>query len=223
MTTSLKKYAFAAFLATAAAITAHAQSIFSNTITGTRPNASNPYTTGQVVDPYLTVSGIGRSSVLNGNDTIANEYSAGNWTASFDETRYFTFTLTPAPGYELNLTSFVFNSSNNGMGPQQSSLRISVDGFANDLDNFTYLGGSIDLGSSDYQHLTGPVEFRLYGYGGAGGSGSYFRVSDFTFNGTLVASAVPEPSTYAVIFGSVALAGAIWYRRRPTKSPAVAA
>lgn len=31
-------------------------------------------------------------------------------------------------------------------------------------------------------------------------------------------SAIPEPSTYAAIFGGVALAGAIWWRRREAKS-----
>jgi len=44
------------------------QSIFTNPITGTNPNTSNPYTTGQIVDPNLTVSGIGRGTGINGNN-----------------------------------------------------------------------------------------------------------------------------------------------------------
>src|SRR5699024_3711461 len=79
-----------------------AQSIFSNTITGTSPGLSNPYTSGQTFDAHLTVSGIGRGSGLTGNG--ANDrYTAVNFTSSstIDLNDYFEFILTPASGYNI--------------------------------------------------------------------------------------------------------------------------
>jgi len=45
----------------------------------------------------------------------------------------------------------------------------------------------------------------------------------FTFteaSGTLSVSAIPEPATYAAAFGALALAGAVWNRRRRSSAQA---
>ena len=54
------------------------QSIFSNTITGTTPNTSNPYTIGQVTNANITVSGIGRGSGISGNNANRVDGSGRN-------------------------------------------------------------------------------------------------------------------------------------------------
>ena len=74
----------------------NAQVIFENSITGSNPNTSNPYTTGQTNNANLTVSGIGRGSGITGSNGN-NRYSASNWTqgASSDNNDYFYWTLTP--------------------------------------------------------------------------------------------------------------------------------
>ena len=69
-----------------------AQSIFTNPINGTNPNypsLANPFTSGQTVDPNITVSGIGRLTV--NPDNLNNVYSAINWTNSttIDLSQYF--------------------------------------------------------------------------------------------------------------------------------------
>ncbi|WP_396155685.1 hypothetical protein, partial [Flavobacterium macrobrachii] len=51
------------------------QSIFTNPITGTNPNTANPYTTNQVVDADMTVSGIGRGSGINSENRNDSYYA----------------------------------------------------------------------------------------------------------------------------------------------------
>ena len=50
------------------AMGSNAQVIFENSITGSNPNTSNPYTTGQTNNANLTVSGIGRGSGITGSN-----------------------------------------------------------------------------------------------------------------------------------------------------------
>ncbi|HSI09159.1 MAG TPA: autotransporter-associated beta strand repeat-containing protein [Rariglobus sp.] len=47
---------------------------------------------------------------------------------------------------------------------------------------------------------------------------STFTTSVFTGIGSLTVSAIPEPSTYAALLGSMTLAGALWKRRRTVRS-----
>jgi hypothetical protein len=187
------------------------QAIFSNTITGTNPNLSNPFTTGQTVSSGLSVSGIGRGSGISGSN--ANDrYSATGWnSASFDSNDYFTWTLTPAAGTKLNLVSLTYTGQASASGPVNFTLRSSVDSFTTAIGTPTATGTTITLTSPSFQGLTSSVEFRLYGWAGSSGLGT-FSVNDFTFSGTL--SAVPEPSTYAAIVGSAAFGAVVVVRRR---------
>jgi hypothetical protein len=73
-----------------AASPAHAQNLFSNPIDGTNPSTDNPFTSGQVVAPYVTVSGIGRGTGINANSG-SNRYNATAWNLSgLDSSDYFT-------------------------------------------------------------------------------------------------------------------------------------
>jgi hypothetical protein len=188
-----------------------AQAVFTNPITATNPSTSNPFTAGQTVDDHLSVSGIGRGSGITAS-SAADRYSASNWnSASLNTTDYFTWTLTPSTGYQLNLSSFVYTGQASGTGPTSFALRSSVEGFSTNIGAPTAGGTTITLTSSAFQGLTDSVEFRLYGWNASSSSGS-FSVNDFTFNGTL--SAVPEPSTYATLAGLLTLGAAIIRRRR---------
>ena len=160
------------------------QSIFTNPITGTNPNTSNPYTIGQTPDPNIAVSGIGRGSGING--TNANDrYNANGWdTGTLDPTAYFTFTLTPNSGYEIDFVSFVYTGQASGTGATSVALRSSLDGFASNIGSPTIVGTTIDLSGAQFQGVSVPIEFRLYGWGASGSSGT-FSVNNFTFNGTV--------------------------------------
>ena len=158
------------------------QSIWTNPITGTNPNTANPYTTGQVFDPNITVSGIGRGPGAVG--TNANDrYNANSWnTAAIDLTAYFEFTLTPNVGCEIDFTSFVYTGQASGTGPTSFALRSSVDGFVANIGAPTAGGLTISLAAAAYQNITTAITFRLYAWG-ASASGGTWSVNDFTFNG----------------------------------------
>ena len=171
---------------------ANGASIFSNAIDGTNPNTSNPFTSGQVVDANITISGIGRGSGITGNNGD-NRYNASSWnTATLDGTAYFTFTLMPNEGYEIQFDSFEYTSQRSNASISQFAFRSSLDGFAEDIGAPTFSGTSIDL--SSLTSITGAVEFRFYAWG-ASSSANTFSINSFSFNGAAVPlAAVPEPT-----------------------------
>ena len=209
------------FLLTASALTAvclsgaagaYAQ-ILSNTITDADPSTANPYTNNQVVAANVTATGIGRGIGLVGS-SAANRYSATSFNdvdlaTSIAGSDYFTFTLTPTNTASLNFGNLTFTLQASGTGPTTFALLSSVSGFSsgNQIATATLAGNTVTLSVSDatlganYDNVTSPIEFRLYGYGAssAAGTGS---VNDFSFGGAVT---VPEPSTYAMMAGAFGL------------------
>ena len=181
----MKRLSLFILLLIATAGTVSGQDIFSNPITGTNPNTSNPYTTGQTVADNITVSGIGRGAGISG--TNANDrYNANSWnTPSLDETAYFEFVLTPNEGYAIDFTSFVYTSQASGTGASSFAFRSSVDGFTSNVGSPTATGVTIDLSGESFQGISSAITFRLYGWGTTN-SGGTFSVNDFTFNGAVV-------------------------------------
>ncbi|MCE3016580.1 MAG: PEP-CTERM sorting domain-containing protein [Pirellula sp.] len=180
--------------------------IFQNLITGTNPNAFNPYTTGQTFDSGITVSGIGRGGGINGTDTN-DRYNATSWNTSvIDLTAYFTFTLTPNTGNMISYESFQYQGQASATGPTTFAFRSSLDGFSANVGSANANGTTINLSSAQFQNVNSATEFRLYGWGATSSAGT-FSVNEFTFTGTV--SAVPEPSSIALLslvgFGGVVL------------------
>jgi hypothetical protein len=157
--------------------------VFSNPITGTNPNTSNPYTTGQTVNPNITVSGIGRGAGAIGSG--ANDrYNANSWnTAAIDLTAYFEFTLTPNATFCLNFTNFIYTGQASATGATSFAFRSNLDGFTTNIGTPNAAGTTINLSSASFQNLTGPITFRLYGWG-ASAAGGTFSINSFEFNGT---------------------------------------
>ena len=183
----MKKFITLFILCLAFVSTAWAQSIFSNPITGTNPNTSDPYTTGQTVTPAccLTATGIGRGTGITGAN--ANDrYNANSWnTATLDPTAYFTFTLTPNVGQEIDFVSFVYTGQASNAAINSFAFRSSVDGFTADLGAPTATGATIGLSGAAFQNITTSIEFRLYAWGSTAVAGNTFSVNEFTFNGLL--------------------------------------
>ncbi len=177
--------------------------IFGNDITGTNPGLSNPFTTGQTVDGSITVSGIGRGSGVNG--ASANDrYNANSWnTVSLDTNAYFTFTLTPNAGQQIDFFDFTYTGQASGTGPTSFIFRSSIDGFTSNLGGPLATGATISLTDASFQSITSAIEFRLYGFGATSSAGT-FSVNDFAFQGTV--SAVPEP-TSLLLFGMAFASG----------------
>ena len=191
------------------------EALWTNPITGTNPNTANPYTSGQSVAAGLTVSGIGRGTGING-DNANNRYSANNWnTPALDINDYFTLKLTPDAGNSLSLTNFVYTGQASGTGPTAFAFRSSIDTFVSDIGTPTATGATISLSSGSFQNLSSATEFRLYGWGASGSTGT-FSVNDFTFNGSV--TAVPEPTSIALVSLMCCTGFVAAIRRRIAKS-----
>lgn len=191
-----------------------ATAIFTNPITGTNPNTSNPYTAGQTFDANITVSGIGRGSGINGTNSN-DRFNATGWSSGgLDLNDYFTWTLTPNAGYKISFDNFVYTSQASATGPVNFAFRSSVDSFGSNIGSPSVGGTTISLAAAAYQNVTAPMEFRFYGFGASMAVGT-FSINSFTFNGTVaalpVSSAVPLPAGGA---GALALLVACAMRRR---------
>ena len=174
-----------------------AQGIYSNPISDPNPSASNPFTAGDIFDPNITVSGISRGPTVNAN-AGSNRFNATAWNLSnLDQGDYFSWTLTPQAGYEIDFTSLSGNWQRSGTGPQSYVLKTSTDNFASAISTGAVTGNSsavsYSLDLSSLQHETSPIEFRLYAFGGTNSAGT-FSINDFEFDGTVQQSSVLPPS-----------------------------
>ena len=162
-----------------------AANIFLNDITGNDPSTANPFTSGQVVDPSLTVSGIGRGPGVASN-AGDDRYNCNGWnTTTIDLTAYITFTLTPVAGKNIRLSSFTYTGQTSGTGPTSFAFRSSVDNFANNLGSPDNNGATIDLSAAQFQNIKTAITFRLYAWGTTN-SGGTFSVNSFVFAGAVV-------------------------------------
>ena len=170
------------------------QSIWTNTIDGTNPSETNPFTDGDVKNANITVSGIGMTGLQSnaGNNT----YNAKNFPTSsnINTGSYFSFTLTPNTTYAINFASLVFSRQKSSTGPVTWAIRSSIDNYAANIGSTFTPGTSsgietIDLSNTSFQNITSAVTFRIYGWDAdtANGTG---RISDFTFNGTVTGGTV---------------------------------
>ncbi len=164
-------------------------SIWSNDITAANPSATNPYTTGDVKNANIVVSGITRGSGLTAS-SASGRFSATGWsTSTLDANDYFEFTLTPDNNYEIDFSSFQYTSQISG-GASTHAFRSSLDGFTSDIGTPTVSGTTVDLSASAYQKVKTAVTFRFYTYGVSAASRA-FSINDFVFTGNVVAACTP--------------------------------
>jgi hypothetical protein len=183
-------WAIATLALTALAADARAVNIFSNPIT-TAVQTQNPYTAEQTFDPNITVSGIGHGSGVTPNTaTGGSRYNMQGWAASLDANDYYTFTLTPNAGYQIDFTNLAGQWQRSNTGPTSYILKSSFDAFDGTLASGTIVNGagnySLDL--STLQDVATSIEFRLYAFGNGAAAGT-FSFNDFTFDGLV------EPTT----------------------------
>lgn len=191
MITSLPQKSFRSLLAGLLFITTgltFGQSIWTNPIDATNPALQNPYTTGDVKDPNINVSGIGRGSGITAN-AGNGRYNATNWTMSnsVNADEYFSFTLTPILGYKINFVSLVYTLQRSSTGPSNFAVRSSLDNYAANIVLITETGTAavektIALSGAAFQNISSAITFRIYGYNATGATGTS-SINDFTFNG----------------------------------------
>jgi hypothetical protein len=150
--------------------------------------------------------------------------------AAFAANDTFSFTVTPPPGFQFNLTSLTFNVVSGGTAnfpPNQrgTGVRSSLtDG--TDLSTSTPVDALlpvlerspiVSLSSPAFQNITGPVTFTFAVQTPNGNDTIVFN--DITLNGTL--TPIPEPASLGLwlSFG-VAGAGSVWRKWRNRKAAA---
>lgn len=151
----------------------------------------------------------------------ASGFDAGDLSLALSASDYFTFSIAPTSGNQMTLQNVIYKLSATTSGATGGALFSDVGGFASTADaisTFGITGGtnndnSISLGAS-FQNLTGPVEFRLYFFGGGGSTTDKVRFRNLSGDDLIVDGTVgpiPEPSTLlCALFG----AGLFAIRRR---------
>jgi hypothetical protein len=194
----------------------HADLIAGNTFDGST-DGSDPFTAGEITAAGVTSSGVSRPGYINngGFDAlVASELRTFTQVLNF--TRYFGITITPDVGTTIDFDDFSYSgfetlAAGATLGPNTFVLRSDIDGFGGSGDIPTLggaagvTGGTFDLSGTQYQDVTGPVEFRLYIQSpdtSEYSPNTSYSLDNFSINGT-VTSTVPEPSSFLLV-GSIA-------------------
>jgi hypothetical protein len=220
-----------------------AQTLFTYTFSDVT-TSSGKSSAGSVAS-NITFSSFTASSAVAANSSAANVFGFATWTTgatngsntfsgALDLTRYYEFTLTPQIGYSLSLTDISFDAGRSATGPRQFAIRSSSDSYASNIAGtatgvVSTVGGNLfqftdnastnliagqSITMSAFTNLTTALTLRIYAFNAEAGTGT-FRIDNLAINGTV--SAIPEPSTYAAIFGALALAGVVVHRRRQAR------
>ncbi len=196
------------------------------------PSYSISGSTGDNIDSgALTLSTSVNTTTTSGQYGFkVNEEGTPGLANSITRGYYIQFTVAASTGYDLSISSIEWNGSSSASGSDNIALLSDVKGFTdgNEIASFTNDGSTggydetISSGSFDssYNNLSS-ITFRIYGWNISGSTGTTFlrnlSGNDLVINGTTAASAVPEPSTYALIFGAATL-GFCVYRRRAKRA-----
>lgn len=196
--------------------------------------ASDP---GVVVSTVSSIGAFGVSTT-SGTSFLRSPETGNSLIAALNDATpdYLEFTLTPAAGQLVNLTSFIFDheASTNMATSFTSNLSIfaSLDGFATAPTSGAELGTStgtvavstggmnttlvdevnFSLGAAQFQNLTSAqtVTFRVYAFDNFSANDFINRIDDIRVVGDV--AAIPEPSSVLLVLGSAA--GMFFIRRR---------
>ena len=132
----------------------------------------------------ISAGSLARSSAVTATSGAGSINSSGWGTgATADPTRYYTFTVTPAAGCSVSLTSLALDVKASATGPTTGDVATSADSFATHSASFA--GTSTPTVTLSVTSATGAIEIRVYGYG-ASSSGGTFRIQNtVTLSGSI--------------------------------------
>jgi hypothetical protein len=152
----------------------------------------------------ISAGDLSRGSGLNENTTM-NSINSGSWTSSaFDANDYYQFSLTVAPGFQMDLDSVDFAERRSGTGIRNFQIRSSLDSYG------ALIGAAVGVPDDDlvrnqsmvlnsaFDMLTGTVTFRIYGTDAEGAAGTWRLHNHGTTGGLTIqgtVTAIPELSS----------------------------
>jgi hypothetical protein len=180
----MMKVKFVFIVCLIATMPVYAQSILVSDFNGTEPALHTPWTPVSYLDPNISYSGwrlgtgaIPTSGVNNALAFYVNANSIdSNLAEAIRDKEYIYFSIQPTTGtFNLSGKKVNFNIQRiDWFAPRTYSVFTSVAGFSNgsqifttaslDYGDYTNHSYSFILPPTGYDGLTGPVEFRIYGY-----------------------------------------------------------
>jgi hypothetical protein len=149
------------------------------TITGAKAQTAAAWNLNGVTSPTTLATGVTAGNVTLGSAISSGQFNSGQeyfgengWpSGALDVNAYLQFSAGPGSGYFLNLNSLTItmrrSTTGSGSGPQNFTVRSSLDGYTADLTTGTlttsYQPINVPLPAA-FQMLTGSVSFRVYGY-----------------------------------------------------------
>jgi len=181
--------------------------------------------TGTTGNWNITASGVNTAEGNPAPDFAFKPVSATTEADAITNGTYWTFTITPNSGYNINVSNLAFDLTTvYTQRPLSYFLGTNVGGFSTPISGTEATGItttqtiSLNLSGAGLQNQAGAIEFRLYIWSTAGGgsSGSRWSFDNITLNGSV--AAVPEPATAVLGLGGIALLAALRKRRRDSIS-----
>jgi hypothetical protein len=174
--------------------------------------AASNATTGNLTRVGATPSSSsGNFRASNWPTGAADGATVAQLSGSPDLGKYIDFTITPASGYVLTLTSISFGVGRSATGPRQFQWRSSLDAFGapittgsagTNIDltagvystpdaNSNYSGNTLTLGGTAFTGVSSAITFRLYAYSAEATTGTGGLAGNLVINGTVTASSTP--------------------------------
>jgi hypothetical protein len=130
----------------------------------------------------VTGSALSRGGALTPTAGLGS-INSSNWPTLIDPTRYYHFTVTPAAGCTVRLTTLAVDLSASGSGPLTADVATSAD-------NFAAHGGPVAATGTASIYFsavsgTGAIEVRIYGNGASSAAGTFRIQNTLTLSGTL--------------------------------------
>ncbi|RYF47395.1 MAG: hypothetical protein EOO39_48380, partial [Cytophagaceae bacterium] len=141
-------------------------------------NDNGTSSSGLVNASTVTYTGVNLLAVSPYSSGYVNSgANVQNWsTARCDQTEYVQFSVQPVGTATITLTTLSFAFARSAQGPQQLTVRSSVDGFSGDIHSQStetnYQMASIALTSAGFINQSNGITFRIYACNPTAGGGT---------------------------------------------------